>query len=104
MEHQRDFARRNFRDLSRKSELLAGRISAFRSRLVPATFYWLLGILGGLLVAGVIAPLFFLSAEDGLSKPLLIGLFIPLSVSFLAYTSYELLKLRGAVRLDREKF
>jgi hypothetical protein len=102
--HQRFLAAAAYDGVQKSADSLGHEIAVFRTRLVPATFYALLAILAGLLVAGVITPLFFLSADDGVSKPVLIALFIPLSLGFLAYVGYELLKLRGAIRLTREKF
>jgi hypothetical protein len=61
-----------------------------------------LGILALLLVAGVIAPMFFLSAKDDASRPLLMGFFIPLSLAFLGYLAFELRRLRQAGDLTRD--
>jgi hypothetical protein len=80
------------------------KLAAFRSRLVPSSFYVLLVILFGLLAAGVIAPLFYLSARSDASWIVLIALFIPLAAAFLAYMVWELHRLRQAADMTRDAF
>lgn len=101
---QRDMAKMRWQEALGSSREAGSAVAEFRSRLVPRSFYWLVGILAGLLAAGVISPLFFLSSKDGASKPVLLTAFIPLSLAFIVFAVYELSRIRAAGDLTREAF
>jgi hypothetical protein len=61
--HQKDFARHAWADMAAGAARLSERVASFRNCLVPWTFVFLLGLLAALLAAGVIAPMFSLSAR-----------------------------------------
>lgn len=46
--------------------------------------------------------MFFLSAQDDASQPVLMTAFIPLSLAFLGYLAFELRRLRQAGDLTRD--
>jgi hypothetical protein len=104
LERQDDVVRERLRRFRTAAEDLGRDLTDLRAKLVPASFYALLMILSGLLAAGVIAPMFFLSAKDGVSRPALLTLFIPLALGFVAFFGYELWRLRRADRLVPETF
>lgn len=76
----------------------------FRQRIVPRAIFWLLGVLGGLLVAGVLVPTAFLSAGEGAAKWWLLGVAGSLAVAFFGFLVVEVVHLRGAVDLGRDHF
>ena len=83
---------------------LAAKFLALKEQLVPASFWWLWGILLGMLVVGLIVPLTYLSAQDAGSKFALIIAFSLLSLAFFAFLAYELRRLRLAADLTRATF
>jgi hypothetical protein len=85
-------------------QALLTRTQAFRQRLIPKSIYILLGILAALTAGGVIAPLFFLSADSGPSKALLLVVFIPLALGFVGYLFFEVFRIRQAADLSRAIF
>ncbi|MDX6582997.1 MAG: hypothetical protein QOI10_2181 [Solirubrobacterales bacterium] len=79
-------------------------LNSFRARLIPKSFYWLLSILALLLAAGVVAPLFYLSAREGGSRTGFMVAFIPLAFALLGFFAWELTRLRRADRLGPDTF
>jgi hypothetical protein len=104
MHVQRELIQSRWADATREYDGLRGEVQAFRQRLIPGSIFVLLGILGALVVAGVIAPLFFLSAERGASKTVLLVFFIPLVLAFVGYLGYEVIRIRQAAELSRAIF
>lgn len=102
MHFQRAKAQESFRDLDKQTEVLTPRLHRLRLKLLPRSLYVLLGILAGLLVAGVIAPMMFLSAKDDASRPLLMLLFVPLALAFVGFLVFELRRLRQAGDLSHD--
>jgi hypothetical protein len=101
---QTDFARSQWAAVTQPWVELARTVGSFRNRLVPGTFVFLLLLLAALLVAGVIAPMFSLSAHPGSSRTTLLAFFVPLSVLFVLYFGVELFRLRRAADLAREHY
>jgi hypothetical protein len=83
---------------------LSTRLTILRERLVPGSFWALWWTLLGLLVASLIVPLTYLSAEGGPSMGRLTVVFGVLSLSFLGFIAYELRRIRRAGDLARETF
>jgi hypothetical protein len=79
-------------------------LAVLRSRLVPRSMYLLLAILMSLLLSGVLAPLIFLSADEGPSKWILLGFFTPLAGAFVGFFAWEVFRLRRADRIENETF
>lgn len=104
LEMQGNYAAQWWRAYSKRVVEIGERVEYLRSKLAPRSLYILFGILGSLLVVGVIGPLFYLSAEGGLSKPVLLVFFIPLALAFVGFYGYELRRLRRADRLVSEDF
>jgi hypothetical protein len=73
----------------------------FRAQLVPRRVYLLIGILGGLIFAGVFVPLFFLSARDDAWREILIAGFGVLASALVVYLLFEVRGLRSASDLTR---
>ena len=71
--------------------------------MAPRSLYILFPSLAALLLSGVVAPLFFLSAEYCASKWILL-LFIPFAACFVAFYRFELRRLRRAYRIVDEAF
>ena len=103
LEEQRFIAARRWALLRADSETAGRKLAELRSRMAPRSLYILFGILAALLLSGVVAPLFFLSAEDGASKWILL-LFIPFAAGFVAFYGFELRRLRRADRIVDEAF
>jgi len=101
---QGNYAAQWWRTYNKRVVEIGERVEYLRSKLAPRSLYILFGILGSLLVVGVIGPLFYLSAEGGLSKPILLVFFIPLALAFVGFYGYELRRLRRADRLVSEDF
>lgn len=101
---QRRFAEEHLGRCRDESRNCGIKIEILRSRLMPQSLYYLLGILAVLLVIGVIVPMFFLSAESGPSKYILLGLFALFVTGFLGFYGYELRRLRRADRLVEGDF
>lgn len=104
LEMQGNYAAQWWRAYDKRVGEIGERVEYLRSKLAPRSLYILFGILGSLLVVGVIGPLFYLSAESGLSKPILLVFFIPLALAFVGFYGYELRRLRRADRLLSEDF
>lgn len=104
LEMQGNYAAQWWRVYDKRVGEIGERVEYLRSKLAPQSLYILFGILGSLLVVGVIGPLFYLSAESGLSKPILLVFFIPLALAFVGFYGYELRRLRRADRLLSEDF
>jgi hypothetical protein len=102
--YQRDLARHRWSE----AKAIVGRdvpsVTGFRDRLAPRRFYWLLAVIGALLLAGVIVPLLYLTARGGGSKTLLTVPFVILSAAFFAFIGDELRRLRSAGDLKTESF
>jgi len=96
MPFQRSLAQARFRQFDREMEAFRSSVGALRAKLLPRSFFALLAILTGLLLVGLIAPLFFLSARGDVSRPLLLVGFIPLAIGFVAFIAFELNRLRDA--------
>jgi hypothetical protein len=73
----------------------------FRAQLVPRRVYVLIGVLGGLIFAGVFVPLFFLSARDDSWREILIAGFGVLASGLVVYLLFEVRGLRSASDLTR---
>jgi hypothetical protein len=99
-----DVVRERWQNLQLRAREFGVALEDLRGRLVPRSFYLLLGVLTGLLLGSVITPLFFLSAKGGPSKPVLIAVFAPLAVAFVGFFGFELWRLRRADRLASETF
>jgi hypothetical protein len=104
LEMQGDYAAQWWRAYDRQVGEIGERVESLRSKLAPQSLYILFGILGSLLAVGVIGPLFYLSAEGGISKPFFLVFFIPLALAFVGFYGYELRRLRRADRLLSEDF
>ena len=104
LEEQRFIAAMRWGQFQGECEAAGHKLADLRSRLVPRSLYILFGILGALLLSGVVAPLFFLSAEGGVSKWILLGLFIPFATGFVAFYGFELRRLRRSDRIVEEPF
>lgn len=102
MPFQRALAQERFRTLDAQIEVLGGDLARMRAKLLPKSFFSLLGILTGLLLVGLIAPLFFLSARDDASRTLLLAGFVPLALAFVAFIAFELHRLREAGDLTKD--
>jgi hypothetical protein len=62
MPFQRALAQEQFRHFDRETEAFRTSVGSLRAKLLPKSLFALLAILTGLLLVGLIAPLFFLSA------------------------------------------
>jgi hypothetical protein len=82
----------------------ASMVGAFRSRLVPFSYYVLIVVLALMLIVGVVIPLAYLQAKQGVSKPTLIVAFAILASAFPIYVGLELKRLRGAGDLTKATF
>jgi len=102
MQQQQDYAIWRWQEIASDYDGLAVALQGFRERLVPRSIYGLIVILFGLVVAGVIAPMAFLSAYAGWSKWGLFALSAPLIVAFVGYLAYEVHRLRQAADLSRD--
>jgi hypothetical protein len=101
---QRDWLRWRWTDYVRFYDEVRASTQAFRARMIPGSIYVLLGILGLLMIAGVIAPMLYLSARGGSSKSLLLVGFIPLALAFVGYLVFEVIRLRQAADMSRSTF
>jgi hypothetical protein len=99
---QKDHAIWRWQEIAREYDRLAFALKNFRERLVPGSIYFLILILFGLVAAGVVAPMAFLSAHAGPSKWLLFAISAPLVVAFVGYLAYEVRRLRHAADLSRD--
>jgi hypothetical protein len=99
---QKDFAIWKWQEIAREYDRLAFVLQNFRERLVPGSIYFLIPILFGLVGAGVVAPMAFLSAHAGPSKWVLFAISAPLVVAFVGYLAYEVRRLRHAADLSRD--
>jgi hypothetical protein len=79
-------------------------VQSFRARLVPRSFYVLVGVLVAMLVVGVVVPLTQLSANPGSSKAWLTIAFAVLALTFPVYIGIELNRLRNAGDFTRDTF
>ena len=104
LEMQGNYAAQWWRAYDKRVGEIGERLEYLRSKLAPQSLYILFGILAALLVVGVIGPLFYLSAEGGISKPIFLMFFIPLALAFVGFYGYELRRLRRADRLVPEDF
>lgn len=98
---RRSAMRDRWRDLRGRSETLAGPYETFRSRLIPPRFYFLVFVLGALLVADIIVPMFFLPFDEAGVRIALLGTFVALSVGLVGYFAFEIRTLRSAADLTR---
>jgi hypothetical protein len=99
---QKDHAIWKWQEIAREYDRLAFALKTFRERLVPGSIYFLILVLFGLVGAGVVAPMAFLSAHAGSSKWVLFAISAPLVVAFVGYLGYEVRRLRHAADLARE--
>ena len=65
LHQQSDHAIWKWKEAAREYEPLASALKEFRQRLVPKSIYFLIFVLFLLVGAGVVAPMFFLSAQHG---------------------------------------
>jgi hypothetical protein len=98
---QRDWLAEEFAELKRQYKGVQDQLNALRSRVAIPTLVGLLLVLGAFLAGGVVAPFFFLTAQKGSSREILIGLFIVLGSLFLAYLAIEIRRLSNALNLQR---
>jgi hypothetical protein len=99
---QKDHAIWRWQEIAREYDRLAFALKNFRESLVPGSIYFLILILFGLVSAGVVAPMAFLSAHAGPSKWVLFAISAPLVVGFVGYLAYEVRRLRHAADLSRD--
>jgi len=99
---QKDYAIWKWQEVAREYDRLAFELKTFRERLVPGSIYFLILVLFGLVGAGVVAPMAFLSAHAGFSKWVLFAISAPLVVAFVGYLAYEVRRLRQAADLARD--
>lgn len=104
LEHQRGLACESWRIAKAKTQEQVDLVAAFKSRIAPSRFYWLLGVMFGMLAVGIVAPLTWLTAREGDSKTFLLIPFAILSVAFFCFIGDELRRLRAAGDLSRETF
>ncbi|MFN0315741.1 MAG: hypothetical protein ACKVQA_11975 [Burkholderiales bacterium] len=102
MRLQKEYAIWKWQEISREYDRLASSLKNFRERLVPASIYFLILILFGLVCGGVVTPLAFLSAYPDQSKMILFAISAPLVLAFVAYLAYEVRQLRRAADLSRD--
>jgi hypothetical protein len=100
----KDVARERWQELEGAASDLALQLTNLRALLVPPSIYALLGILSLLLTAGVIVPMFFLTARDDSSRCWLLAGFIVLSLALLVFFANEVRRLRRADRLAPDTF
>jgi|tagenome__1003787_1003787.scaffolds.fasta_scaffold20734924_1 hypothetical protein len=99
-----DIARERWRTLVDESRHRGAQVRGFRARLVPRSFYVLVGVLVAMLVVGVVVPLTQLTASSGASKLWLTIAFAALALTFPVYVWIELARLRNAGDFTRETF
>jgi hypothetical protein len=102
LRQQQDHAIWRWQEVAREYSRLASAVNEFRQKLVPASIYFLIGVLFVRVGAGVVAPLAFLSAYAGWSKWILLSISAPLVLAFVAYLGYEVWRLRHAADLSRD--
>jgi hypothetical protein len=102
MRLQKEYAIWKWQEISHEYDGLATSLKNFQERLVPASIYFLILILFGLVSGGVVAPLAFLSAYPGQSKMVLFAISAPLVLAFVGYLAYEVRQLRRAADLSRD--
>jgi hypothetical protein len=101
---QRAQLRLRSRDVRNATRTNASNVREFKTRLVPASLYRLLGVLTALLVVGTIVPMLYLSARSEGSRALLLGPFAILSLAFFGFIAGELRALRAAADFSKETF
>jgi len=99
---QKDYAIWKWQEIAREYDRLVFALKNFRESLVPGSIYFLILILFGLVGAGVVAPMAFLSAHAGPSKWVLFAISAPLVVAFVGYLAYEVRRFRHAADLSRD--
>jgi hypothetical protein len=91
-----------WQQIANQYDKVAADTQAFRARLVPNSIYFVIFVLSALVAGGIVAPLAFLSAEEGRSKWILFSIFAPLVLAFVGYLGYEVWRLRHAADLSRD--
>ena len=99
-----EIARERWRTLVDESRRWGTEVRGFRARLVPRSFYVLVGVLVAMLVIGVVVPLTQLTASSVASKLWLTIAFAVLALTFPVYVWIELTRLRNAGDFTRETF
>jgi hypothetical protein len=98
---RRSAMRARWTDLRQRSNELANPYNTFRARLIPRRFYFLVFVLGSLLVGDIIAPMFFLSYNSPGVRTAVLAAFLPLSAALVGYFAFEIRTLRSAADLTR---
>ena len=102
MRVQKDYAIWKWQEIAREYDRLALALKNFRERLVPGSIYFPILILFGLVSAGMVVPMAFLSAHVGAWKWVLLALSSLLIVAFMGYLAYEVRRLRQAADSSRD--
>ncbi len=102
VKERRSAMRDRWYDVRGRSDALAGPYGNFRSRLIPQRFYFLICVLGALLIADIFVPMFFLPFDDAGVRVALLGAFVALSVALVGYFAFEIRTLRTAADLTRQ--
>jgi hypothetical protein len=96
---QRAYAAARYAKISDLWNAVQGGVFTLRARVVPGSFFALLGVLALLLAVGGIIPMAYLSAREGASKALLLAGFAVLSLGVLLLLAIEVRRLQSATDL-----
>jgi hypothetical protein len=96
---QRNAARAFWQGIPQQYSDLSQLYESFRAAVTPRSSYALLGLLAGLLIAGVVLPMMSLSAKSGGSKAALLVVFALLAMGVLVYLAFEVTRLRAFANL-----
>lgn len=70
-------------------------LEEYNKIIIPKSYYFILAFLAFIVVVGIIAPLFYLSAYPGYSKIILIFLFLLGSIGLIVYFIYNVYEIRS---------
>jgi hypothetical protein len=98
---QREAVRQRYAGLIADFDSTSTQAADFRALLSLPTFVGLVALLGCFLGVGVVLPLFFLSAQGGWSRNLIVWSFVVLAALFWLYLANEVRKLAQAKRVEK---
>lgn len=101
---EREHAKLWYQQVRASHASLLGRMRVFRARLIPKTFYYLLGDLIVFLIVGTIVPMAYLTARSTSGKTLLLLAFGVCAVIVVVILLVEMLQIRRAGDLSRDSF
>lgn len=99
---QRDYLRNRWQEWEEFYNRISERLAGIRPRVAARTLCGLVAVLGGLLAAGLVWPLFYLSSRGGGSRDWALGLFIVLAGAFLLFLLNEVRRLQRSLDLERQ--